>query len=155
MKKLIMICALTVLAEAPARAVTDTDLSGEILSTDTVKADEAAEIEEAQADIQESDEDLAGFVQDYIKKDTTLKGAFFLEETGSGKTLKLNLDTVLKKTTPGPDNSKIVEAVFKDAAGKKRAILFRLQSAGFGGIDILKIEFKKEEKPYRSGKAKK
>ena len=147
MKRLIIICALTALACPQARAMADEELTDAAFSTDTVKTDEAQEEDEGQAYIQESEEDLAGFVQDYIKKDSILKGAFFLEETVSGKILKLTLDTAPKKSFDGPNNSKIVEAGFKDAAGKKHTVLFRIQSAGFGGIDIFKIEFKKEEKP--------
>ena len=155
MKKLMIICALAALACPQVRAMEDEELTGTALSTDTVKADETADVDETQAYIQESDEDLAGFVQDYVRKDTILKGAFFLEDAVSGKVLKLNLETVLKKSSDGPNNSKIVEAVFKDAAGKQHTILFRIQSAGFGGIDIFKIEFKKEEQPKNPAKAKK
>ena len=155
MKKLIRLCAIAASLPCPqARAITDDDLSEAALSTDTVKSDETAEMDETQAYIQESDEDLAGFVQDYIKKDTVLKGAVFLEEPTSGRILKLNLEAVAKKSSDGPGNSKIVEAVFRDASGKKRAVLFYIQSVGFGGIDIFKIEFRKEEKTGKSAKVK-
>jgi len=155
MKKLTIIFALIALACPRAWALVDDDLGAAALSTDTVKADEGADMDDGQVYIQESDEDLAGFVQDYVKKDTILKGAFFLEEAVSGKVLKLNLETVLNKSSDGPNNSKIVEAVFKDAAGKQYSVLFSIQSAGFGGIDIFKIELRKEEKPKSSAKAKK
>lgn len=154
MRKLIITCALASLMCPQARALADDDLTDAALSTDTVKTDETAETDETQIYIQESDEDLADFVQDYIKKDTILKGAFFLEEGASGRILKLNLETVLKRSSGGPNNSKIVEAVFKDPAGKKYPVLFRIQSAGFGGIDIFKIEFKKEERSKSPAKAK-
>ena len=143
MKKLIITCALAALACPQVRAMQDDDLNDAALSTDTVKAEEAADSDEPQTDIQESDEDLAGFVQDYVQKDTVLKGAFFLEDAASGRILKLNLSAVLKKSADGPANSKIVEAVFKDPAGKKHTVLFRIRSAGFGEIDIFKIELKK------------
>ena len=155
MKKLITICALAALACPQARAIADDELAETAFSTDTVKADEVQDMDESQAYIQESDEDLAGFVQDYVKKDTILKGAFLLEEAGSGKILKLIMAPAPLKSSDGPNNSKIVEAVFKDAVGKEYSVLFRIQSAGFGGIDIFKIEFKKEEQPKNPAKAKK
>ncbi len=155
MKRLIILCALTILICPQARATADSELTEAALSTDTAKTDETADIDDAQAYIQETDEDLAGFVQDYVKKDTVLKGAFFLEETVSGNILKLNLETVIKTSSAGPNNSKIIEAVFRDLTGKRRTVLFRIQSIGFGGIDIFKIELKKEEKTKTSDKIKK
>ena len=146
MKKTILICALTALTCTQVRAMTDDDLSEAAVSTDTAKAEEAADAEEQQAEIQESDEDLAGFVQDYVKKDAGLKGAFFLEDAASGRILKLSLVKVLKSSTSGQQNTKIVEAIFKDPAGKKHSVLFLIRSAGFGEIDISRIELKKEEK---------
>ena len=135
--------------------MTDDALNEASISTDTVKVEEAADADEPQTDIQESDEDLAGFVQDYVQKDTVLKGAFFLEDAVSGKILKLNLVTVLKRSSAGPAGSKIVEAVFKDPAGKKHTALFRIGSAGFGEIDIFKIELKKEEQTKSADKSNK
>jgi hypothetical protein len=134
-----MVClqAHTLEAEATGEAA---------FSTDTVKNEDGGELDEGQAYIQESDEDLTDFVQDYIKKDTILKGAFFLEEAGSGKIFKLSLESVTKKTSNGPNNSKIVETVFRDTTGKKHAVLFQIQSAGFGGIDIFGIALKNERK---------
>ncbi len=155
MKRLIALCALTLLTCPQAHSMADNELTEAALSTDTAKTDEAADMDDAQAYIQETDEDLAGFVQDYVKKDTILKGAFFLEEGTSGRILKLNLETVLRTSSAGPNNSKIMEAVFRDLTGKKRAVLFRIQSIGFGGIDIFKIELKKEEKSKTSDKTKK
>ncbi|MBU2575257.1 MAG: hypothetical protein KKH28_14405 [Elusimicrobia bacterium] len=154
MKKIFLMCAASALVPAAlcfaplvplAAAIQDDDLIEPSLSADTVKSDYGAEDEEAQ--IQESDEDLAGFAGDYIKKDTALKGAFFIEDRAGKKILKLTLEAVLEKIADGADNAKIAEAVFKDAAGKKHRVLFHLQSAGFSGVDIFKIELKKEENP--------
>ncbi len=156
MKKLFIVCALTALACPQARALQDDDLTDSLLSTDTTKTDYATEEDEAtQAYIQESDEDLSGFIQDYVKKDTALKGAFFIEDPAARKVLKLSLDTAPKKSAAGPDNTKIMEAVFKDPGGEKYSVLFHIQSAGFGGIDIFKIELKKEAKPVQEIKLKK
>lgn len=131
---------------AASAALVDEDPSEAVLSTDTVKTDDAADEEEAQAQIQESDEDLVGYVGDYIKKDVALKGAFLLENSASKKILKLKLDSVLDKVEAGAENTKIVTASFKDAAGRKYNVLFHLQGAGFSDVDIFKIELKKEEK---------
>jgi len=143
---------LAALACPQLRAMTDDDLNETAASTDTVKAEEPADADEPQTDIQESDEDLAGFVQDYVQKDTALKGAFFLEDDASGKILKLTLAKVQHRSVGGPANSKTVEAVFKDQAGKKHIVLFRIRSAGFGEIDVFKIELKKEEKTKNADK---
>ncbi|MBI4801705.1 MAG: hypothetical protein HY796_04180 [Elusimicrobia bacterium] len=150
MKKIFLLCfAFLVL---PAAALQDDDLLEPPLSTDTAKSDYGAEDEEAQAQIQESDEDLTGYVGDYIKKDAALKGAFLIEDLARKKILKLTLETVLEKIEDGADNSKIAEAVFKNAAGRKYRVLFHLQSAGFSGVDLFKIELKKEEKPKKKEK---
>jgi hypothetical protein len=149
MKKIIFLCVLAAPVCLQAGAMTDDDLSEITVSTDTVRSEPPPEEDEALAEIQESDEDLAGFVQDYIKKDAALKGAFFIEEPASGRVLKLNLETVAKKSSEGPNGSRIMEAVFKGPGGKKYSVLFQIQSAGFGGIDIFKLELKKEEKPKK------
>ena len=142
MKTLLIACILSALPCARAAALVDDDLLDTEISTETA-ADYAAE-EEGQASIQESDEDLAGFVQDYIGKDIALKGAFLLEDTVSGKVLKLSLESAPRRSEAGPAGSRVMEAVFKAAGGRKYSVLFYLQSAGFGGIDIFRIELKKE-----------
>jgi len=149
MKKIFIICILAAAACPSVMAMTDDDLLESGISTDAIKGDYSSEDEDTLGIIQESDEDLSAFVQDYISKDSALKGAFFLEEPATGRILKLSLGILAKKTTDGPNNSKIVEAVFKDRAGKKYPVLFYIQSAGFGGLDICKIELKKEEKPKK------
>ena len=40
------------------------------------------------------------------------------------------------------NGGKTVAANFKDAAGKKTAVVFHLQNGPWGGLDILKIELK-------------
>ena len=146
MKRIIIICALTILSCPQAEAMNDDDMIEAEISTDATKTEYAAEDDETIADIQQSDEDLAGFVHDYVRKDSALKGSFLIEDSSGGKILKLNLDTVAKRSSPGPDNSKTIEAVFKNSAGQKHTVLFHIRAAGFGGIDISKIELKKEEK---------
>ena len=156
MKTVFIICALAALAVPQAHALQDDDLNDSLLSTDTAKTDYAPEEDEAaQPYIQESDEDLAGFIQDYVKKDTALKGSFFIEDPAARKVLKLSLATAPKKSSAGPDNTKVMEAVFKDTAGKRYSVLFHIQSAGFGGIDIFKIELKTGPKPVQEDEPKK
>lgn len=149
MKKLLAACLLAALPCGRAAALADDDLVGEMVSTDTVSGEESAADDEAQASIQESDEDLAGFVQDYVGKDIQLKGAFFVEDKATGSVLKLRLESVPKKSVPGPENSRIVEAAFRNAAGRKYSVLFYIQNAGFGGIDIFRIELKKAGKLFK------
>jgi len=159
MKYLLISLALALvlaLAAAPrVRAMQDDDLLDPALSTDTVKAEDAADEDDAQAEIQESDEDLAGFIQDYVRKDVALKGSFFLEDPASGRVLKLALASAPKRSSDGPDNSKVLEAVFNAAGGKKYTVLFHLRNAGFGGIDVFRIALKKEEKAKAGPKEKK
>ncbi|HBB65976.1 MAG: hypothetical protein A2X28_00595 [Elusimicrobia bacterium GWA2_56_46] len=145
-KYALMICVLAAVAVPQARAVQDDDLNEPALSTDAARADYASEEDEALGYIQESDEDLAGFVQDYVQKDTALKGAFFLEDPASGRILKLTLDAAPKRSPGGSDNSKVLEAAFNGPGGQKYQVLFHIRSAGFGGIDIFKIELRKPVK---------
>jgi len=154
MKNLLAACVLAALFCPQAAALADDDLLDTDISTETAKSDEAPVEEDAQADIQESDDDLAGFVQDYVGKDSSLKGGFFIEDRGAGRILKLSLESVIKKSSEGPDNARIMEAVFKGPEGKKYSVLFYIQSAGFGGIDIFKIELKQTE-PKKEEKIKK
>jgi hypothetical protein len=136
---------LTLLAAgllAPARAAAayeDEGLSEAAVSTETAKNSDEEEI---QTEIQENDEDLAAFVMDYIRKDTQLKGAFFIEEKGTKKILKLFLSSVEPKPSSGEGGVKKVTVVFKDAAGKKHPALFHLQNGPWGGLDIFKLELK-------------
>ncbi len=154
MRTLLAVCVLAALSCPRAAAISDDDLLDAGISTEAVKNEDAAGDEDAQMSIQESDEDLAGFVQDYVIKDSSLKGGFFIEDSRAGRILKLSFERVLKKSSEGADNSRIVEAVFKGPAGKKYSVLFYIQSAGFGGIDVFRIQLKqmepkKEEKPKK------
>ena len=137
--------ALTLLAAglllpAPAAAAyEDEGFSEAAVSTETAKTSEE---EEMQPLIQETDEDLAAFATDNIRKDTQLKGAFFLEDKVTRKILKLALVSVEPKASNGEGGVKKVNAVFKDAGGKKYAAVFHLQTGPWGGLDIFKIELK-------------
>jgi len=148
----ILLPVLTLLAFAcPVRgAMSDDDLMEAAVSTDPARGEDAAEEDEALGIIQESDEDLTEFVRDYVSKDAALKGAFFIEVPASGRILRLNLDSIAKKAPEAPNHSRMVEGIFKDAAGKRYPVLFYIQNAGFGGLDIFRIELKKtEEKPKK------
>ena len=152
MKKIFLGCLFAAVAAAPAAAVQDDDINETaVVSTGPAGGDNGADDEDT-AQIQESDEDLSSFVADYIGKDTALKGAFFIEDIAAKKVLKLTLVSVPKTVKDGDNHTRIVETVFKDATGKKYTVLFHIQSAGFSGVDIFKIELKterKEEKPKK------
>ena len=98
--------------------------------------------EDEQPVIQESDEDLAAFVTDYLDKDIALKGAFLLEDKATGKVLRLRLVSVDGKIAPGAAGGWMVTAYFKDAADKRFTVLFRVRDGSWGGLDIFKIELK-------------
>ncbi|MDD2805200.1 MAG: hypothetical protein PHV33_06565 [Elusimicrobiales bacterium] len=137
--RLIFIAALGLGLTAPAAAAfEDEGLPEAVVSSDTARGED----EEEQPQVQESDEDLAAFVTDYIRKDIQLKGAFFLEEQPSKKILKLELASVEPKASAGESGARAVTVTFKDPAGKKRTALFWLQGGPWGGLDIFKIDLK-------------
>ena len=136
------------LACPAAAAFEEEGLPETLVSTDTARNGEE---EEEQPLVQESDEDLAAFVTDYIRKDVQLKGAFLIEDKASGKILRLELVSVDRKAA-GENGSRAVRAGFKDAAGKKYSALFWVQLGPWGGLDIHKIELGTGAKPAKGKK---
>lgn len=127
--------ALLLCLAAPARAAYDDEALSETVAVSTDTAEE-----EAQPVVQESDEDLAAFVTDYIRKDIQLKGAFFIEDRASKRVLKLELASVEPKAAPGGNGARSVGAVFRDPAGKKFTVRFWVQDGPWGGIDIFRMD---------------
>lgn len=135
-----LLAALSLCLAAPAAAAYEEEgLPEAPVSTETVKNGEE---EEDLALIQQSDEDLAAFVMDYIRKDIQLKGAFLIEDKASKKVLRLELSSLEPKAAAGGNGGRTVAANFKDAAGKKTAVVFHLQNGPWGGLDIFRIELK-------------
>ena len=152
MRLLILALFALALAVPSGAAYEDDGLTEGAVSTETVKN---GDDEEAQAVIQENDEDLAAFVTDYIRKDIQLKGAFFMENKADKRLFKLELVSVDGKASGGETGAKTVAAVFKDGAGKKHTVLFHLQPGPWGGLDIFKLELKTtQEKTKAQGKKK-
>lgn len=138
--KLILSMALALCLAAPADADYDDEgLPETITSTETARS---SDDEEDQPVVQESDEDLAAFVTDYIGRDIQLKGAFFLEDRTSRKVHRLQLASVGKKTAPGANGERGVSVVLKDEAGKRFTAVFWVQAGPWGGLDIFRIDFK-------------
>lgn len=139
--KYFLATALALACIVPAAAAYEEDgLSEALISTDIVKnADE----EEPQPFIQENDEDLAAFVMDYIRRDMTLKGAFLIEDAAEKKIMKLQLVSVEQKAKTSAGAARTVSAAFRDAADKKYIIVFHLQIGPWGGLDIFKLDLKK------------
>ena len=103
-KAFLLLAGLGLLASAaPLAAFEDDGLSEAAVSTDAVKNGDE---DETQPLIQESDEDLAAFVTDYITKDIQLKGAFLLEDKPAQKVLKLKLASVEQKSSNGDNDVK-------------------------------------------------
>ncbi len=127
------------LAGPAAAAFEDEGLTEAAASTETVRTGDE---EEDQALIQQSDEDLADFVMDYIRKDMQLKGFFLIEDKASKKILRLELSSIEPKARAGENGGRTVSAIFKDAGGKKSAVDFHLQNGPWGGLDIFKLELK-------------
>jgi hypothetical protein len=136
------------LACPAAAAFEEEGLPETLVSTDTARNGEE---EEEQPLVQESDEDLAAFVTDYIRKDVQLKGAFLIEDKATGKILRLELVSVDRKAA-GDNGSRAVRAGFKDAGGKKYSALFWVQLGPWGGLDIYKIELGAGAKPAKGKK---
>ncbi len=153
-----LLAALALCLAGPAAAAYEDEGLPEVpVPTETVKNGEE---EEDLALIQASEEDLAAFVMDYIRKDIQLKGAFLIEDKASKKVLRLELASIEPKAAAGGSRSsgqyssssmplsrdenggRTVAANFKDAAGKKTAVVFHLQNGPWGGLDIFRIELK-------------
>jgi len=92
--------------------------------------------------VQDSDEDLAALVMDYIRRDTALKGSFLVEDKAAKKVLKLTVVSAEPAAKAAGGGEKTVEAVFRDEAGRKYTLVFRLQAGPWGGLDIYRIELK-------------
>lgn len=148
MKTVLYALLAACLACPAAAAFEEEGLPETLVSTDTARNGEE---EEEQPLVQESDEDLAAFVTDYIRKDVQLKGAFLIEDKASGKILRLELVSVDRKAA-GENGSRAVRAGFRDAAGKKYSALFRVQLGPWGGLDIHKIELGTGAKPAKGKK---
>lgn len=150
MKRFIAAAFALACFSGPVRGAYDEEgLSEAALSTDTVKA---ADEEEDQPFVQESDEDLAAFVADYIRRDTGLKGAFLLEDAAAKKILKLQLVSVEPTAKAAAGSEKTVTTVMRDASGKKFTVNFHLQAGPWGGLDIFKIELSRSAAGGKTGK---
>lgn len=140
----LLFAALGLCLAAPAAAAYEDEGPPE----ETAVSTEAARPDDDEgALVQESDEDLAAFVTDYVRKDIQLKGAFFLEDKYAGKVLKLELASVEPKAAAGENGARSVTVVFREPAGKKLTALFWLQGGPWGGLDIFKIELKGAKRP--------
>ena len=149
MKYFLMTALALGCAAAPAAAAYEEEgLSEAVISTDAAKSGDE---DETQPFVQESDEDLADFVTDYIRRDTALKGSFLLEDAASRKFLKLQLVSVEQKAKNTSESAKTVSALFRDAAGKKYTVVFYLQAGPWGGLDIFKLELKKPAADKKTG----
>ena len=116
---------------------------------------QAGEEDGAQPQLQESGEDLADFVTDYIRKDIELKGAFFMEDKAARKILRLSLLAVGTETSDGGDGARIVTARFRDPGGREVSVLFWLRDAPWGDLDIFRLELKAAKPAPSAGKGKK
>lgn len=150
--KVALLAALAFCLAGPASAAYEEEgLPETVASTETAKNGEE---DEDLALIQQSDEDLAAFVTDYIRKDIQLKGAFLIEDKASKKLLRLELASIGPKAEGGENGSKLVAANFKDAAGKKFAVIFHLQNGPWGGLDIFRLDLKPAPAKAAPGKKK-
>jgi len=148
--KLILLTVLAFGLAAPACAAFEEEgLPETVASTDTARGSDE---EEEQPLVQESDEDLAAFVTDYIRRDIQLKGSFFLEDKASKKVYRLQLASVERKTAPGGNGERGVTVVLKDEAGKKFPAVFWVQAGPWGGLDIFRIDFKAAPARGKAGK---
>ncbi|HBA61263.1 MAG TPA: hypothetical protein DCZ92_10700 [Elusimicrobia bacterium] len=145
--KYLLWTALMLVPLSVTAAYEEEGLSEAIISTDTAK-----EEDDAQPMIMESDEDLADFVMDYLRRDIQLKGAFLMEDKASKKILKLNLISADTKAKSTGNGTRTVDAVFQDASSQKHLVTFYVQNGSWGGLDIFKIEVKKAPAPEKKKK---
>lgn len=92
--------------------------------------------------VQDSEEDVLNFVEDYIKKDVALKGAFLFEDKDAKQLLKLKFSE-LKKTVTQEESAKIAVAEFKDPNSRVYEASFYVTGVNWGNLDISKIVLKK------------
>lgn len=109
--------------------------------TQAKDSDEPAAAEYPPVVMQETEDDIRAIVEDYIRRDIQLKGAFFLEDPRSGRVLKLNFDRV--ETKGGSEKNRTVRTAFKDVAGAVYDVDFQLEGAQWGGLDVMRIVLKK------------
>lgn len=145
----VLFSLLALACAAPVSATPGERPAGDSASAAVAVEAAPAGDEEQQPLVQESDEDLADFVTDYIRKDIQLKGAFFFENKTSGKVLRLRLSVVEPKTRPGADGTSAVTARFDGDDGAKYTLVFWVQDGAWGGLDIFKIEL--ERSPGKPG----
>lgn len=150
----LLLCPLLALAlAAPAAAYDEEGLQEAPSSSDTFR--NGGDEEEVQPLIQESDEDLADFVADYIRKDVQLKGAFLLWDPAAGRALRLELVALERKAPAEAGGARTVTANFRDKAGAKFTVLFSVQATPWGGLDISSIRLKPSGQPPAGAKEKK
>lgn len=138
--RLALLALLAACAAGPAAAAYEDEGLTEVpASTDTVRNGDE---DDGQPVIQETDEDLAAFVTDYISKDIQLKGAFLIEDKAAKKLLKLELLSVEPKCGGSETGEQTVAAHFKDPAGKRFTVIFHLQNGPWAGLDIFRLELK-------------
>lgn len=142
---------------APALAGYDEEGLSEAPVADTGTAKTApadGDAGEAQPFVQETDEDLADLVMDYVRRDTALKGSFLIEDKAAKKVMKLTLVALDTAAKDGEEGEKTVASVFRDEAGRKYAVVFHLQSGPWGGLDIFRLELKPAAAPAKAGRKK-
>lgn len=101
--------------------------------------------------VQDSDDDINSIVEDYIKKDESLKGSFFIKDKKNDKVLSLKYLSILLVEAIS-ETEKKVKVQFTDiSTGKFRNVFFFVRGSNWGNLDIEKIELeqsaevKKEE----------
>ncbi len=96
--------------------------------------------EESGVMVQDSDDDIKSIVEDYIKKDESLKGAFFIEDKKSGKVLSLKYLAVLSVDNLSETEKKVKVQFADPSTGKFRNVFFFMKGSSWGNMDIEKIE---------------
>ncbi|MEW5950354.1 MAG: hypothetical protein GX447_01120 [Elusimicrobia bacterium] len=135
MKKIIIFALLS----TPLFAADENNYA-EAQSAAEAAAESAVSDEDAGVMVQDSDEDIKNIVEDYVKKDESLKGSFLVEDKISGKILKLKYLAVIESKNLN-EESKKVKVQFNDpSSGKFRIVSFLLKGSNWGNIEIEKME---------------
>lgn len=136
-----ILAAVLMLASFSAAYAADENGSGDEVYSSTQAYSEEGE-EAGQVMVQDSEEDVLNFVEDYIKKDIALKGSFLMEDAASKQLLKLKF-LQLRKEVVQEETAKIAVAELKDSNSRQYEAHFYVTGMNWGNLDISKIVLKK------------
>jgi len=141
--KMKLLTAVLLFTAFNAAYAADENGSGEDIYASTQTFSDEGE-EAGQVMVQDSEEDVLNFVEDYIKKDISLKGSFLIEDKAGKQVLRLKF-LRLKKEVWTEEAARIAAAEFKDSDSRTYEVQFHVTGINWGNLDINKLVLKKTE----------